>query len=191
MIEIQTFKGNPTLFVVLLVLLVLSGCGGDKQEEAKILEQQAAVYERNLVPEHLVGGTEADSLLSAEVTPVSKPAASSEQVASSLAEVTSHFKEKGTPKASVVNNTMQGAKVKQNGGDYAVMMGSFVRQDNASGRADEIKQLGFKTDLETATVDGKTYYRVQLREIESFAEAKNLGLFLKGKLGSDYLVLKR
>ncbi len=201
---IRTIKiyGRATralLLVALSVLLLVTGCGADKQDDLPQQTNNEPMMEQDMVPEDGSYGAESEAMHPAEMAAVEVKPFSPSPSADSEEEIiepkhssnkSSVVRSDQTP-AQQLENSYSGVQVEQTGGDYSLMVGSFQKEFNAIDRVKKLQKLGFRPVQEMATIGEQDYYRVHLRGIKSYDEAQNLGSFIKGKLGIDYLVLIR
>jgi hypothetical protein len=195
----------------LLLLWGFAGCGGDKDGAAQSEQPGASVPAQVSVPqESVVPATvpepEMEPAQENVPEPTPEPAASEETPKAVPVEPVGkvvHISEPGaedvgTPEAEGVqiplddvHINVDGTKFHQAGGDFSIMVGSFKKASNAADRVAVLQKSGFRAVRETITIDGLKYYRVHLRGIETYDEAESMGVYIKQKMGFDYLVLQR
>lgn len=187
------------LLLAIILMIVMAKGGGDEQEESQVQAELVTETEAEIALEPEENGADSEALHPDEVAAAEEhPAQSPPSRENPVSEIVETVRPEGTPEARVVIEPrtapvsgIDGATVEQNGGDYSIMVGSFLQEINATARVNDLRNIGLRPVQETATIDGQEFYRVHLRGIQSSDEAEALGYFLNGKLGLDYLVLKR
>ncbi len=187
------------LLLAIILMIVMAKGGGDEQEKSLVQAELETETEAEIALEPEKNGADSEALHPDEVAAAEEhPAQSPPSRENPVAEIVETVRPEGTPEARVVIEPrtapvsgIDGATVEQNGGDYSIMVGSFLQEINATARVNDLRNIGLRPVQETATIDGQEFYRVHLRGIQSSDEAEALGYFLNGKLGLDYLVLKR
>jgi len=135
-----------------LVICLLAGCS-DKKKEAAKLEQELQQMEG-----------EGDSGAEA----VTEPAEPATQTPVADASAIPEEEQPGT-------TAMPPAPL---GEGYTVQVASCENRDYASHLVDVYFGRGYEPFVSTATIDGQTYYRVRIGNVQTYAEAKALKLEL-------------
>jgi DedD protein len=173
------------LAVLIMALLALAGCGGDKEEPQP--DRQSS----GLVPaavDTASRAAEADTGAAGPVgdemdEPVGDPMADAPETR--VTETLTATGQAAPPKARTTPAPTAP------GGDFSLQVGSFRQQENAGKLAAQVQELGYKARVETAVVGGLTYHRVFVRGLADRTEAENLGEELRSRLGINYLVLRK
>ncbi|MBU8870255.1 MAG: SPOR domain-containing protein [Gemmatimonadales bacterium] len=181
-------KGRLGLIVLTLILLVgmvvVAGCGGDKEEAVPSVSVEAMVAGETSVPaagDSLSGSelvTEADSLevgnQDAEV------GVGSSGTVATVAKVATVA---GTGSAPAQNLISSGSV-----GPYSLQLGSFQKRSFAEERLGQVLATGLKPVIETVDVNGDTYFRVMVRGISDRSTAQQVGEKLRSRLDITYLI---
>ncbi len=156
------------LAVLIMALLALAGCGGDKEEPQ---------------PDRQSSGLVPAAVDTAMDEPVGDPMADAPETR--VTETLTATGQAAPPKARTTPAPTAP------GGDFSLQVGSFRQQENAGKLAAQVQELGYKARVETAVVGGLTYHRVFVRGLADRTEAENLGEELRSRLGINYLVLRK
>ncbi|MDH3871993.1 MAG: SPOR domain-containing protein, partial [Gammaproteobacteria bacterium] len=76
-------------------------------------------------------------------------------------------------------------------GDWVINIGSYLGERIAAGKLAEFRQQGVTAELETATVRGKTIYRIQVPGFASRAEARDHARQVQATLGLEETWIRR
>lgn len=99
----------------------------------------------------------------------------------SMTDADTELLQTGTPDIS------ENEKMVSNGGDWSINIASYLRDSTAEKMQQRFLDEGVATDLVTATVRGKTYYRLRVTGFDSREEATAHSTTIKQLLGLDEL----
>lgn len=83
------------------------------------------------------------------------------------------------------------AAVQAKQGDWIINIGSYVYEKTAARKLDEFRKKGVTAELVSATVRGKTIYRVQVPGFDSMAEASSQARRVRETLGLEETWIRR
>jgi hypothetical protein len=89
-----------------------------------------------------------------------------------------HTEPRQAPDQDIKPNVQTG-----NSGDWSINIASYLKLPTAEKMKNRFLNKGVATDLVTATVNGKTYYRLRVTGFESKAAARTQSTTIKEKLG--------
>ena len=77
-------------------------------------------------------------------------------------------------------------------GDYYIQVASFLKEENASSMAEQLRKKLYKVVIEKTQVDDKTFYRVRVGPFETEGIAKNTMISMKNRYDlQDPFVVKK
>jgi cell division septation protein DedD len=77
-------------------------------------------------------------------------------------------------------------------GDYYIQVASFLKEENASAMAEQLRKKLYKVEIEKAQVNERTFYRVRVGPFETEGVAKNTMISMKKRYNlKDPFVVKR
>ena len=177
------------LMLLTVGLCAFGGCGGDSETGAEF-------GKGSLLPSAQNEGQAVDSTDSAALMANGATSDSTITAMPSLAAVPS---EKSSTSAQVPQTADQ--KMKQSApaksstavaeGDYSVQVGSFRSQDNALALVVRVTEMGYRPEVEVASLGGQTYHRVIVNGLHSQQEAERCGEHIRSQEGITYLIRRR
>ncbi len=194
--DTEKFTRLSCLVLIMALLVIVGGCGGDKDEAIPAVDQSAMVPSGSVDPavkadtlSQGMGYNEAqggNSGLAGEVeTSTQDPSTALEaQAVVPPSTESSRANEAGVSG----RNATQDLTSLQEGGIYSLQLGSFQRQAFAEKRAEDVQNAGFDPVVEEVDLAGQIYYRVLVRGISDREMAQELGQDLGAQLGITYLI---
>lgn len=189
MVPGRSVRVGSTLLLMALACaaLLISGCGGDKEEAAPEATARA------LVPAHSTIdslSTPASAVPGEAAAPAADGNSSPGQAVEPVAEPAAAAVPKAAPtvREAAAKADVAAAPVFVGSGPYSIQVGSFQNRTYAQARADKIRTAGFEPVIETADVAGVTYYRVLVSGFADRAAANDAGEMLRAQLDLSYLV---
>ncbi len=188
------WRGPLIPSVLLVVPVLLAGCGGGDKEEQAVVEKPHSMVPANL--DTLIRETGVDTMAAGadavvaapEMTEIPEaPASEGDPTVAPAAPAPEDRPVTGTGPAPAAPAAVPRSSA-AGGGAYSLQLGSFRRLANAEQLADRVRELGYPARLEEAEVGGLTYHRVFIRGLDSRVAAESLGEELHSGLGIDYLV---
>jgi len=76
-------------------------------------------------------------------------------------------------------------------GEFSVQIGSFRSADNAHALVAKVTELGYRPEVEVASLGGQTYHRVVVFGLFSRQEAEQCGEHIRSAEGITYLIRHR
>lgn len=76
-------------------------------------------------------------------------------------------------------------------GQYTVQIGSFRSADNAHALIERVTEMGYRPEVEVASLGGQTYHRVVIKGLVSRQEAERCGEHIRSQEGITYLIRRR
>jgi cell division septation protein DedD len=176
---------HPGVALVLIGLLLVAGCGKDKQElEGAGLPAYTprSAFLTDSATVDTMAGVGAEAAADTSTVHESSPATNPPPSATLAAPPSEGAAAKPAPRPQ------DAARVPAAGGRYSLQLGSFRNLDNARALARRVEALGYDPVLESVVLGGDTHHRVLLRGLADRAAASRTGEALRAELGITYLI---
>jgi len=194
----QDLIARKLILPVLMLVLVMTGCGGGKDEAEN--QQSTEMVPAVVQDAPAVVATESIQSYTREAqipTTTIEPEVATTESEPGQGNKPGLDVPKQSARAEVKPPPIQSTSPAQDGraiagyyGPYCLQVGSFQTTARAERRAAELEASGYTVKIVEAMVHGTQYYRVYLPNLPTEADAQHLGENLRQNLGFDYLVRK-